>query len=983
MNKKVPSKVVFIIMGILATLWFLIRVIPKPQRAGYPCMKAAFPFMTAFVIWLLSVTGSLAAFKIAKSRLIARKYIVGGAFIIAAVAFAANGFVQYSRNAEAADNYVDNDFYSGNEPMGVPVGHQPGRVVWVHNPDATNENGGGTKEDHYYWVENNNQEVISDMFEEAILKLTSEKTLSGAWDEIFKSFNKKKSGVAEVYQPGQTIYIKVNNGTSSWAADSDLNVKSTRNPTAETSPFSIYALVDHLVNVVGVNESDIIIADPRSSVWAYHADYLKADFPNLKIGDKDPAKVTKFDRYQLTENENAIMHYSDKGAVMTGAITDKFFDEMTEADYIINIGALKAHARAGITITSKNHFGSHYRGSAEHLHPSLVAPNNDTPLGSTTGYGKYRVFVDIMGHEKIGQNTLLFFVDGLWGGPEATDPPEQFTSKPFNGDWSNSLLLSMDQVALESVCFDILRYEYNNPDNLQEYRPHMYGVTDYLRQAADPANWPEGITYDPENDGTPLTSLGVHEHWNNSLLRQYSRNLGIPEGIELLTSPEALAPSFPFVARKVSQSPVFDGDGSDAVWQESPWYPINHVWIDYGAEIPESDNSASFKVVWSQEENLLYYLVKLTDDVFVDGYEYPNTGYPNYDIVEVFIDEDASGGAHVFDKTGENAENAFSYHIAADAPADGEVTYTKVVADIAGTGWGDRITPDYASHFPNFAMKKSGNDYIYEFSMAVYTDDYVDSDPEASRSSLFIGKIMGMSVAICDNDGFDGNRDHFFGSVYVTEENYNDHWQLADDYGKFALGDEFGMIPTEANAAPIITSTVDDYLIQQLGQNETVVMDVNALFEDPDGDILEFSVSSSSSMVHAFFFGDQLRVRADEGFSGTATITLSAFDGIEKVSISFEVSSTVNVYEKLLDNSLSLFPNPVTNGYLDVSFNENNNGDVYIRIFNLNGQLVDSYNFRKTYSEFNERLEISHIDNGFYMLEIQFNGEKSVRRFTK
>lgn len=40
--------------------------------------------------------------------------------------------------------------------------------------------------------------------------------------------------------------------------------------------------------------------------------------------------------------------------------------------------------------------------------------------------------------------------------------------------------------------------------------------------------------YDPEGDGTALTSLGVHEHWNDPINRQYSRNLGEDKGIELV-----------------------------------------------------------------------------------------------------------------------------------------------------------------------------------------------------------------------------------------------------------------------------------------------------------------------------------------------------------------------------------------------------------------------------------------------------------------
>ena len=38
----------------------------------------------------------------------------------------------------------------------------------------------------------------------------------------------------------------------------------------------------------------------------------------------------------------------------------------------------------------------------------------------------------------------------------------------------------LDQVALESVCFDILRTEFNSPANPAKYRPHMLGADDYL-----------------------------------------------------------------------------------------------------------------------------------------------------------------------------------------------------------------------------------------------------------------------------------------------------------------------------------------------------------------------------------------------------------------------------------------------------------------------------------------------------------------------
>lgn len=44
---------------------------------------------------------------------------------------------------------------------------------------------------------------------------------------------------------------------------------------------------------------------------------------------------------------------------------------------------------------------------------------------------------------------------------------------------------------------------------------------------------PSGTVY-YDGNGEQIVNLGVHEHWNNSVLKQYSRNLGEEEGIELV-----------------------------------------------------------------------------------------------------------------------------------------------------------------------------------------------------------------------------------------------------------------------------------------------------------------------------------------------------------------------------------------------------------------------------------------------------------------
>jgi hypothetical protein len=56
-NHHIPYKVIFFVMGIASTIWFLVRVIPKPSRATYSCMQVVAPFMSGFVTYLLAVAG--------------------------------------------------------------------------------------------------------------------------------------------------------------------------------------------------------------------------------------------------------------------------------------------------------------------------------------------------------------------------------------------------------------------------------------------------------------------------------------------------------------------------------------------------------------------------------------------------------------------------------------------------------------------------------------------------------------------------------------------------------------------------------------------------------------------------------------------------------------------------------------------------------------------------------------------------------------
>ncbi len=545
-----PAKWWFLILGITSTVWFLIRVIPKPSRAAYPCMRAAAPVMSGFVVYLLSLGGITLALRKARLNILRARYISGSLFILVALA----GLV-ISISHDTSFSFAIGPEKTGpddgpNQPMGKGMGVNPGRVIWVWDPKATNANCINAFD--LYKPENTNQGVVNKMVVDAVKKLSGKTSLNESWDALFKSFNFKKSKSPKAYTQGEKIFIKINQGTANGKlSKKDQNTgfyisekltdsqaaKSGNSGTCETYPNVVLEILRELVYVVGVDQKNIAIGDPMSHIFGHNYDAWSTEFPDVVYVDHT---TSNFGRTMIKPTAKNLVFYSDKSD------SDKLYDIIEKADYMINVANLKPHGRAGMSLTAKNHFGSHARNSAFHLHHSLISP---VSLGNPTnnGYRKYRVLVDLMGSRYLGQTTLLYVVDGLYGGgSNETKVPVKYFMAPFNNDWCNSIFISQDQVALESVCYDFLRTEWNgtykhsDANNAYESIPNVNGVDDYLHQAADAANWPAGMIYDPDHSGQPLASLGVHEHWNNSEKKQYSRNLGIADGIELISIPETL-----------------------------------------------------------------------------------------------------------------------------------------------------------------------------------------------------------------------------------------------------------------------------------------------------------------------------------------------------------------------------------------------------------------------------------------------------------
>lgn len=208
-----------------------------------------------------------------------------------------------------------------------------------------------------------------------------------------------------------------------------------------------------------------------------------------------------------------------------------------------------------------------------------------------------------------------------------------------------------------------------------------------------------------------------------------------------------------FVALNTSNPITIDGKADETVWAQATWYPMDHDMI---GNVPTPDDfSGRFKLAWDQGQ--LYLLAEIVDDVLFDQYPNPLNLYWDDDCLEIFIDEDKSGGNHQFNF------NAFAYHIALDNQAVdiGEQTATNTEPFIL---LNDHIESRWT---------RDANDHTkitWEVAIKIFDDSFKVDDISAKPVSLQANKEMGFMLAYCDNDG-SKQREHFMGSTTIQAVN--------------------------------------------------------------------------------------------------------------------------------------------------------------------------------------------------------------------
>ena len=343
-------RLTLLVSGAAALVWFLVRVIPKPSRASYPCQRAAFPVASGFVIWLCGAFAIKAGMGrigrgFGRHRLTAA--CVGGATILAIAGwtlatFSGHGLAQTNVLA-AAKPPIDWNFVPAkpNTPVGVARGINPGRVVWARDPLATKWAGNWKQKSDQWWLdENTDQSRVDALLAATLTKLTSATNGGEAWRKLFEYYNKTSRQMDQRgYQPGEVVAVKINLNNSTKAAKTDNFI--------DASPQMVLAMVRQLVNQAHVRPEDILVYDARRFIPPYLLTKVWSEFQDVRFvqngAAQDPQpKHPVYGDYRRLEAANWVegIAYSNGKYKDAKLIPKQVFD----ATYLVNLAILKSHS---------------------------------------------------------------------------------------------------------------------------------------------------------------------------------------------------------------------------------------------------------------------------------------------------------------------------------------------------------------------------------------------------------------------------------------------------------------------------------------------------------------------------------------------------------------------------------------------------------------------------------------------------------------
>ena len=195
---------------------------------------------------------------------------------------------------------------------------------------------------------------------------------------------------------------------------------------------------------------------------------------------------------------------------------------------------------------------------------------------------------------------------------------------------------------------------------------------------------------------------------------------------------------------------IIDAKADEPIWNKLAWRQLDQVLI--GDDLDPNDFSGRYKLTWN--DDALYLLIEVIDDVLADTHPDPTIQYWDDDCVEVFVDQDASGGDHL------NDYNAFAYHVGLD----------RLVSDIGPyEKGGQAYAQTYNSHVNSqwTRLETNTNTVLWELEIFTFDDSFMPVDKTAKPSPLKEAQILGYMLAYCDAD-LSSSREHIIGSFPKT-----------------------------------------------------------------------------------------------------------------------------------------------------------------------------------------------------------------------
>ncbi len=233
-------------------------------------------------------------------------------------------------------------------------------------------------------------------------------------------------------------------------------------------------------------------------------------------------------------------------------------------------------------------------------------------------------------------------------------------------------------------------------------------------------------------------------------------------------------------------------------------------------------------------------------------------------------------------------------------------------------------------------------------------------------------------------DEFMGEDQSFWFSS--SEEGRKSIELMRDEMGKrsfFFEIDEDGEAPNNyrffADSGAFDFSGLDD-LEERLPELMEKLEELNGMafsFSDEEGQFQWNSQSEGSEQILKRF---QQRVEEGDNLSKKMELIV-----IKKVKISDDVEEfgkkgQVKPSEKLILEDLSYYPNPTADGNFRLKFKTPTDGELSVKIYNIDGKEVFTRYFEKYSGVYSERIDLTQQKEGIYLLEITQEGKRLTRK---